>query len=79
MTDSKSLILFKFADYIRFAVDDVEMGRIDPGPGGFWDFGGFAEAAPGIDNPWRYGSKMAPFDQQVCEQNPHDLFNFYNH
>lgn len=67
MTGSNNYLILKFADFISFGVDDVEIGRIDPGPGGFWEYGGFEAAAPGIDNPWRGGTKMAPFDQQVCE------------
>lgn len=48
---------------MRFSIDDVELGFIDPGSGGFWEFGGFNDA--GVENPWRYGSKMAPFDEKV--------------
>ncbi|CAB3369581.1 Hypothetical predicted protein [Cloeon dipterum] len=51
-------------DFIRFGVDGEEIGRIDPGPGGFWEYGGFAANLPEVDNPWRFGTKMAPFDQQ---------------
>ncbi|KAL4720820.1 hypothetical protein ACJJTC_004584 [Scirpophaga incertulas] len=50
-------------DYIKFSIDDVELGRVQPGNGGFWEHGGF-NRHPGIENPWRYGSKMAPFDEK---------------
>jgi len=48
-------------DYIRFGIDDVEMGRITPPAGGFYEVGNFA--SEGIGNPWSGGSKMAPFDK----------------
>lgn len=50
-------------DFLRFSIDDVELGRVTPGNGGFWQYGGF-NSNPNIENPWRYGSKMAPFDQK---------------
>ncbi|XP_039748532.1 beta-1,3-glucan-binding protein-like isoform X3 [Pararge aegeria] len=50
-------------DYIKFCIDDVELGKVDPGKGGFWNYGGF-DSNRNILNPWRYGSKMAPFDQK---------------
>ncbi|KAL0840437.1 hypothetical protein ABMA28_015691 [Loxostege sticticalis] len=50
-------------DFIRFSIDDEEVGRAVPGSGGFWEFGGF-NTNPNIENPWRFGSKMAPFDQK---------------
>ncbi|CAG4937642.1 unnamed protein product [Colias eurytheme] len=50
-------------EYIRFSIDDVELGRATPGNGGFWEYGGF-NRNQNILNPWRYGSKMAPFDQK---------------
>jgi hypothetical protein len=42
----------------------MPLGRITPGSGGFWEQGGF-NRFPNTLNPWRYGSKMAPFDQKV--------------
>ncbi|XP_059491029.1 uncharacterized protein LOC132205777 [Neocloeon triangulifer] len=48
-------------DYIKFAIDNVELGTVAPPPGGFYELGGFANE--GIGNPWG-GSKMAPFDQE---------------
>lgn len=52
-----------------FSIDDVEMGRIAPSASGFWGYGDFQTAAPGVENPWRFGSKMAPFDQEVIIYN----------
>lgn len=49
---------------IIFSVDDVETGTIKASTG-FWSRGGFDLSAPGITNPWRLGSNMAPFDQEV--------------
>ncbi|XP_075970504.1 beta-1,3-glucan-binding protein-like [Anticarsia gemmatalis] len=48
-------------DYIKFSIDDAEIGRVTPGQGGFWQHGGFSAQEK---NPWPPGSKMAPFDQQ---------------
>nr|QFS20852.1 beta-1,3-glucanase [Antheraea pernyi] len=50
-------------DFLRFSIDDVELGRVTPGNGGFWEHGGF-NRFPNLLNPWRYGTKMAPFDQK---------------
>jgi len=53
-------------DGIKCFVDDVEILNVDPGTGGFWEFGEFDTLAPGSDNPWRLSeNKMAPFDQEV--------------
>lgn len=49
---------------ITFSVDDVETGTV-PVAKGFWARGGFDETLPGVDNPWRLASPMAPFDQEV--------------
>ncbi|XP_075970510.1 beta-1,3-glucan-binding protein-like [Anticarsia gemmatalis] len=48
-------------DYLKFSIDDAEVGRVTPGKGGFWEHGGFNSQ---FENPWRYGTKMAPFDQK---------------
>ena len=48
----------------RFMVDGEEILRVDPGPGGFWDFGDF-DRKQGYNNPWQGASRMAPFDQEV--------------
>jgi len=48
-------------DYIAFTLDGTELGRIAPPTGGFWELGEFPA---NIQNPWRFGSKMAPFDQE---------------
>ena len=45
-------------------VDGEEVLRVDPGPSGFWNFGGF-DQRQGYDNPWQGASRMAPFDQEV--------------
>lgn len=53
-------------DYLKFSIDDVETGRITPGAGGFWDLGVSNGAFPAeIENPWRFATKMAPFDEEV--------------
>ncbi|XP_057667244.1 uncharacterized protein LOC130900563 [Diorhabda carinulata] len=49
-------------EYIKFAVDDEEIGRVTPPGGGFWELGNLAST--GLDNPWQRDSKMAPFDQE---------------
>lgn len=49
---------------ITFSVDDVETGTI-AATKGFWARGGFEASAPGMDNPWRLATPMAPFDQEV--------------
>lgn len=48
---------------ITFSVDDIETGTVTAGPG-FWAKGNFENSAPVTDNPWKSGSKMAPFDQE---------------
>lgn len=50
-----------FADYVKFSIDNVEMGTIAPPAGGFYELGQFSGP-----NPWAGGSKMAPFDAEVC-------------
>lgn len=51
-------------DYFQFAVDDQEIGRITPPDGGFWEVGKFDSINGTVDNPWIYGTKMAPFDKE---------------
>lgn len=48
---------------ISFSIDGSVYNTISVGTG-FWNRGGFASSAPGVQNPWRYGSAMAPFDQE---------------
>ncbi|XP_072050510.1 beta-1,3-glucan-binding protein-like [Amphiura filiformis] len=49
---------------MRFFVDDALVVKIDPGPKGFYEFGGFAEEIPNTHNPWENSpNKMAPWDQ----------------
>ncbi|XP_049532271.1 beta-1,3-glucan-binding protein-like [Anopheles darlingi] len=50
-------------DHITFSINDIETGTVKVGTG-FWQKGNFNISAPGLDNPWRYGSIMAPFDQE---------------
>lgn len=50
------------ADYIKFSVDDKEIGRVVPPSGGFWQLGDLQKS--GLPNPWSNGNKMAPFDKQ---------------
>lgn len=49
-------------DYLKFSVDNNEIGRVTPPAGGFWDLGELP--ATGVENPWKSGTKMAPFDQE---------------
>ena len=49
-------------DYIKFSLDNVVIGTVTPSSTGFWGLGGFPAD---IKNPWRYGTKMAPFDEEV--------------
>ena len=46
---------------LRAYVDDELKMTIDPTTN-FWDFAGMDDT---LDNPWRSGDKMAPFDQKV--------------
>lgn len=50
-------------DEISFSIDGVTHHTVSAGTG-FWDRGGFGTSAPGVQNPWRFGTKMAPFDQE---------------
>lgn len=58
-------LYFKITDYLRFSVDGGEIGTITPPAGGFWEFGDFGSQTPWAENPWRFATKMAPFDQEV--------------
>ncbi len=50
----------------RFFVDDEEILKVDPGPHGFYGFGGFEDEIPNTHNPWvNSPNKMAPFDKEV--------------
>lgn len=49
---------------ITFSVDDVETATV-PVAKGFWSRGAFDEKLPGVENPWRHATPMAPFDQEV--------------
>ena len=39
--------------------------RVEPGAGGFWEYGGMNNELPPQSNPWQYASSMAPFDEEV--------------
>jgi len=49
---------------IRLMIDNVVTVSVQPGPGGFWDFGNFG--LPADRNAWQYSKnpRMAPFDQK---------------
>nr|XP_002740978.1 PREDICTED: beta-1,3-glucan-binding protein-like [Saccoglossus kowalevskii] len=49
--------------YLRFLLDGEEIMFVDPGDGGFWEYGGWHESLPDDDNPWAQGDKLAPFDK----------------
>lgn len=49
------------SNYIKFFLDGVQVGQRD---GDFWHLGNFDKRVPGTDNPWRHGTKMAPFDEE---------------
>ncbi|KAJ4427900.1 hypothetical protein ANN_23908, partial [Periplaneta americana] len=51
-------------NHIKFSIDDEELGTVTPPEGGFWDVGQFNSRVGATDNPWRYGTKMAPFDKE---------------
>jgi hypothetical protein len=51
--------------FLKFAIDDQEIGRITPAEGGFWEVGEFNSTIGTADNPWKYGTQMAPFDKEV--------------
>lgn len=44
--------------------DGVELMRVEPGAGGFWEYGGMNNELPPQSNPWQYASSMAPFDEE---------------
>ncbi|XP_050300167.1 beta-1,3-glucan-binding protein-like [Anthonomus grandis grandis] len=48
-------------DSIIFYIDNEEIGTVAPPSGGFWELG---LSDSGETNPWKAGSKMAPFDQE---------------
>lgn len=45
-----------------FYIDEELMGKLNPPVGGFWELGNFGNSTN--TNPWRAGTRMAPFDQQ---------------
>ncbi|XP_033115117.1 beta-1,3-glucan-binding protein-like [Anneissia japonica] len=48
---------------IKCSIDDDLILSVNP-PNGFWDYGNFAKEAPGVENPWEHGSRLAPFDKE---------------
>jgi len=53
------------SEYIAFELDGEEFMRVSPkDQGGFWEWGEFESDMPGINNPWKTGTDMAPFDTQ---------------
>ncbi|KAJ8312827.1 hypothetical protein KUTeg_010200 [Tegillarca granosa] len=46
----------------KFFLDGAEILNLTPDSGGFWKLGGLDKT--NYENPWRYASKMAPFDQE---------------
>lgn len=62
---------FPFVAFIKLSVDNVPMATINPPTGGFWENGNFSNS---FENPWQYGSRMAPFDQEVFQK----FIHFFN-
>lgn len=50
------------ADSITFFIDDQQTGQFVAPDSGLWSLGGFDQT--GMNNPWRFNSKIAPFDQK---------------
>ncbi|XP_055603204.1 beta-1,3-glucan-binding protein-like [Uranotaenia lowii] len=48
-------------DFMKFSIDDEQVMMVE---GNFWERGNFEERAPGTENPWVSGGKMAPFDEE---------------
>jgi len=46
------------------SIDGIPVMQALPGPGGFWELGGYDQDYPGISNPWRFGDFAAPFDKE---------------
>jgi len=51
-------------EYIKFSIDDEEMGTVTVPDGGMWELGDFANDFPGVKNPWEGQARSAPFDQE---------------
>ncbi len=70
----------KYHEYcccFRFYWDQEEIKRISPGDWGFWGFGNYDNEMPGLDNPWKEGNKMAPFDKEVKRHRQMKLVHLY--
>lgn len=48
--------------FMKFSIDDTEIGTLTPPDGGFWELGHLNNS--NVDNPWKNEGKMAPFDQE---------------
>lgn len=55
-----------FSEFISLSVDGTEFGRIEPPEGGFGTEAGNLQSQAG--DRWSEGTKMAPFDREVLEQ-----------
>ncbi|CAH0546480.1 unnamed protein product [Brassicogethes aeneus] len=49
-------------DGITFSIDDEVIGEVRPTDQGFWNLGELDKT--NLENPWKGGSKMAPFDEE---------------
>lgn len=47
---------------LKFFLDGSLIMDLSPPAGGFWEHGGLQRT--NVQNPWRYATKMAPFDQE---------------
>ena len=56
------MAFYCFVDFMKFSIDNSPLAIITPHAGGLWHFGNFSTH---MENPWRNGAKMAPFDQEV--------------
>jgi hypothetical protein len=50
-------------DYVKFSVDDEELGTVQIPEGGMFELGQFETSHPGVANPWEGQAKNAPFDK----------------
>ena len=49
---------------MRFFIDGILIGEVNPPTGGFWELGQL-DRDPGGPNIWGNGSPMTPFDEPV--------------
>lgn len=55
-------------EHIAIKIDGMLSTHIIPPPGGFWEIGNFNREDVKLDNIWKEGSKMAPFDASVSKK-----------